>query len=278
MAAHPTRRRAALIALVSALVLLAAVAGAAAGAAAPRVPTPHLGLSWTVIEHRCWTATERVPVHLRHHKRITIAKRHVRRCGDRPVKAHGRALHLAWRHHGEVFGHLTLARQPIAGATINITWTVPGSANLTATVTTNAQGRFSALIHGPCSLVTLTYQPPGGTVITITKHVQAAAFLSLHIGHLTASHRARFSGVVAGGYIPTDGVYIQFWYLDGSAGWQPFSHLALATPPTGRWATTVPIPAASAGYLYEIKATVVSSPEWPWGHTDSPVVTRVVSY
>lgn len=70
-------------------------------------------------------------------------------------------------------------------------------------------------------------------------------------------------GYLAGGYIPTDGLYIQFWYLDGSAGWQPFSHLALATPPTGRWATSVPIPAASAGYLYEIKATVVSSPELP---------------
>jgi hypothetical protein len=163
MAAHPTRRRAALIALVSVLVLLAAVAGVAGGAAAaaaPPAPTPHLGLSWTVIEHRCWTATERVPVHLRRHRRITVKKRHVRRCGDRPVKAHGRALHLAWRHHGEVFGHLTLARQPIANATINLTWTVPGSANPTGTVTTNSQGRFSALIHGPCSLVTLSYQPP----------------------------------------------------------------------------------------------------------------------
>ncbi len=275
MAAHRTRRRAALIALLSAVALLTTAGGAAARATA--APTPHLGLSWTVIEHQCWTATERVRV--RRHKKIKIEKRYVRRCGDRPAKAHGRALHLAWRHHGEVFGHLTLARQPIANAAINITWTtVPGSNNGGETVTTNAQGRFSALIHGPCALVTITYQPPGGTLITITKQVIAHAYLLLHIGQLEANHRARFSGVVAGGYLPADGVYVQFWYLDGSAGWQPFSNLAIATAPTGRWATTIPIPGYAAGYQYEIKATVVSSPEWPWAHTDSEILTRYVNY
>ncbi|MGO9899890.1 MAG: hypothetical protein ACLP0J_09400 [Solirubrobacteraceae bacterium] len=276
MATHRTRRRAALIALLSAVALLTTtVAGAAAGTTTT-APAPHLGLSWTVIEHQCWTATRRVRARI--DKKIKIEKRYVRRCGDRPAKAHGRALHLAWRHHGEVFGHLTLARQPIANATINITWTVPGSNSGGETVTTNAEGRFSALIHGPCALVTITYQQPGGTVITITKQVLAHAFLSLHIGHLEASHRARFSGVVAGGYIPTDGVYVQFWYLDGSAGWQPFSNLALATAPTGRWATNVPIPAYAAGYQYQIKATVVNSPKWPWAHTDSQILTRYVSY
>jgi hypothetical protein len=275
MAAHRTRRRAALIALLSAAALLTTGAAAAAGTTTT-APAPHLGLSWTVIEHQCWTATKRVRVRV--HKKIKIEKRHVRRCGDRPAKAHGRALHLAWRHHGEVFGHLTLARQPIANATINITWTVPGSNNGGETVTTNAQGRFSALIHGPCTLVTITYQPPGGTLITITRQVLARAFLSLHIGHLEANHRARFSGVVAGGYLPADGVYVQFWYLDGFAGWQPFSDLALATAPTGRWATTISIPGYAAGYQYDVKATVVSSPEWPWAHTDSRIVTRLVTY
>ena len=61
MAAHRTRRRAALIALLSAAALLTTGAAAAAGTTTT-APAPHLGLSWTVIEHQCWTATKRVRV------------------------------------------------------------------------------------------------------------------------------------------------------------------------------------------------------------------------
>ncbi len=264
-------RRSAVVALIAAVALVSGFAEGVAVAAAP--PTPHLGLSWTVIKFRCWTTTESVRV--RRGRRIRVQKRSVRRCGWRPVKAHGRALHLRWREHGEVFGHLTLAGKPIANATVTINWTIPSWQNATASVVTNAQGRFSALMFGPHKIVTVTYSPAPGTVITVTHQIDASAHLSLHVGQLTAGRDGSFWGIVYGGYLPQT-LYVQFWYLT-YAGWQPFSHLAIVTQSNGHWFTRVPIPQDGAGYDYEVRANVVPSPYWPWSAT-SNVLTRFVSY
>jgi hypothetical protein len=247
---------------------------------------PKLALSWTVLTHQCWTTTKTVTVKTR--KRVKVGtkyrtktviervKKRVRTCGKRPSKAPGRVLHLHWRQHGEVFGHLTLAGQPIANAVVTIQSAIPHSKTTSTSAVTNAHGRFSAIITGPNKTFTFTYSPGPGIDVVATKNVRATAHLSLTVGHLRAGRRARFSGIVFGGHIPQD-LYIQFWYYAGPAGWQPFSHLAIVARRNGHWSTGVPIPADSRGYRYEIKATVVASPDWPWAHTETRVVTRIVS-
>lgn len=235
---------------------------------------PKLTLSWTVLTRRCWTATRTVKV-----KTKTITKRvrkGVRECGQRPSSAHGLVLHLRWRQHGEVFGRLTLAGQPIANAIITIQSAIRHSKTTSTNVVTGTNGRFAAAINGPDKTVTLAYSPGPGTDVIATKKVTATAHLALKIGRLRAGHNAQFAGIVFGGHIPQD-LYIQFWYYAGPAGWQPFSHLAIVKRRNGHWSTDVPIPADAHGYRYEIKATVVPSPDWPWTQTASTVVTRIVS-
>lgn len=249
-------------------------------------PKPKLALFWAVLTHHCWTATKtvkvktekRVKVGTKSHTKTVIkkVKKRVRKCGERPSKASSRVLHLRWRQHGEVFGHLTLAGRPIANANVTLESAIPKWTTSTINVLTNVHGRFSALITGPDKTITLTYSPGPGTEVVATKKVRATAHLSLKVGRLHAGHRARFSGTVFGGHIPQD-LYIQFWYYAGPTGWQPFSHLAIVHRRNGQWSTDVPIPADSRGYRYEIKATVVASPDWPWSHTGSRIVTRIVS-
>jgi hypothetical protein len=247
---------------------------------------PKLALSWTVLTHQCWTATRTVEVKTKRRVKVgtktrteTVTK-HVKKrvpeCGKRPSKAPGRALHLRWRQHGDVFGTLTLAGQPIANAIVSIQSAIPHWHTTNTNVVTNARGRFAAIITGPDKTIMLSYSPGPGTKVLASKHVHAAAHLSLKVGDLRAGRSARFSGIVFGGHIPPD-LYIQFWYYAGPAGWQPFSHLAIVERHNGHWSTEVPIPAGARGYRYEIKASVVPSPDWPWAHTSSAVVTRVVS-
>jgi len=264
----------------------ASTAPAASATTTTPAAKPKLALSWTVLTHQCLTATKTVKVKTK--KRVKVGtktqpktvikrvKKRVRKCGNRPSKAPGRALHLHWRQHGEVFGHLTLADQPIANAIVTIQSAVPHGKTTSSSLVTNAHGRFSAIITGPNKTITLTYTPGPGTEVVANKNVRATAHLSLKVGRLRAGRRARFSGIVFGGHIPQD-LYIQFWYYAGPAGWQPFSHLAIVHRHNGHWSADVPIPADSRGYRYEIKATVVASPDWPWAHTDSTAVTRVVS-
>ncbi|MGH3262334.1 MAG: hypothetical protein ACRDNS_10085 [Trebonia sp.] len=247
---------------------------------------PKLALSWTVLSRQCRTVTKTVKVRTKKRIKVgtetrteTVTKRvrkRVRECGKRPANAPGRVLHLRWRQHGEVFGHLTLAGQPISGAIVTIQSAIPKWKTTSTNVVTNASGRFSAIITGPDKTITLGYSPGPGTAVIASKRVQATAHLSLKVENLRAGHFARFSGIVFGGHIPQD-LYIQFWYYAGPAGWQPFSHLAIVARHNGHWSTGVPIPADSRGYRYEIKATVVRSPHWPWAHTNSAVVTRLVS-
>lgn len=310
MPPRPSRRRRSLAALLAATALAGVTAASTAGAqtTSSTVPTstqspsantapatsatttttpatkPKLALSWTVLTHQCWTATKTVKVKTK--KRVKVGtqtktvikriKKRVRKCGNRPSKAPGRALHLHWRQHGEVFGHLTLAGQPIANAIVTIQSAIPHGKTTSSSLVTNAHGRFSALITGPNKAIMLTYIPGPGTEVVANKNVRATAHLSLKVGRLRAGRSAPFSGIVFGGDIPQD-LYIQFWYYAGPAGWQPFSHLAIVHRHNGHWSADVPIPADSRGYRYEIKATVVASPDWPWAHTDSAVVTRVVS-
>jgi hypothetical protein len=258
--------------LLGALAALTAVGGA--HAATPTAPSPRLRLSWAVSRHRCWTATKRVRI--RHGKKVRIHVRHVRRCGDRPTRAHGRDLHLRWRQTGQAFGHLTIGKQPIAGAQVTLTWTIPGWQAGTNAVATNAQGRFTMVIPGPSKILTISYSPAPGQLIAVTKRVDAAASVSLHISALSAGRRAHFDGVVRGGYIP-ENLYVEFWYLAGSAGWQPFAQPTLVGREHGHWNTYIRIPDAAAGYFYAIKASVVPTPTWPWAHTESGVVSRYVS-
>jgi hypothetical protein len=264
----------------------ASTAPTTSGTTATPAAKPKLALSWTVLTHQCWTTTKTVKVKIR--KRVKVGtkyrtktvikrvKKPVRNCGKRPSKAPGRMLHLHWRQHGEVFGHLTLAGQPIANAIVTIQSAIPKGKTTSTSAVTNARGRFSAIITGPDKTITLTYSPGPGTEVVANKNVRATAHLALKVGHLHAGRRARFSGIVFGGHIPQD-LYIQFWYYAGPAGWQPFSHLAIVHRHNGHWSTEVPIPADSRGYRYEIKATVVTSPDWPWSRTKSRIVTRIVS-
>ena len=258
--------------LLAALAALTPLGGAQA--APPSPPTPRLRLSWAVSKHQCWTTTHRVRV--RHGNKVRIHKRRVRRCGDRPVKARGRALHLRWRQTGEVLGHLTLGKQPIANATITLNWTIPRWQSGTNVVATDARGRFTMLIPGPSKILTISYSPGPGQVIAVTKRVDAAASVSLHVSSLRAGRRAHFYGVVRGGYVP-ENLYVQFWYLAGSAGWQPFAQPTLVGSEHGHFNTHIRIPRAAAGFYYEIKASVVPTPTWPWAHTESPIVSRYVS-
>jgi len=265
---HPAR-----LALIAAITVIGAFGGAVPAGATP-APTPHLRLSWTVLRFRCWTATERVRVG--HGRHIRAEKRRVRRCGDRPVTVHGRVLHLRWQQRAELFGHLTLARQPLANVPVTVAWTIASWGSGSEIVVTNADGRFSVPLSAPSMVVTVSCSPAPGVVLAVSRRIDAAARLSLHVGHLRAGRRARFSGTVYGGYLPAD-LYVQFSYLT-SAGWQPFSHLAIVNRSTGRWAARIPIPDAAAGYRYEIRAAVVPSPDWPWADTASNVLTRIVSY
>lgn len=293
---RPRHTAAAAVVLASALLAAGVGGGAMAGATTTTTPTPtstatsppspKLRLSWSVLEHKCWTAT--TTVHIRVKKRVRVhgkphtktvtktEKKHVHKCGQRPVRSRGRALHLRWRQHGEVFGHLTVAGQPVASAPITLNWTIPKHQSGTETVTTNASGRFKIVLAGPDKNLSISYAPAGGTAIVVHKRIQAAAFLSLKVGQLTAGKNGHFSGIVFGGHIPQD-LYVQFWYYAGAAGWQPFSHLAIVDRHNGHWASEIPIPKAAAGYLYRIKASVVPSPEWPWADTDSRVLKRRVS-
>ena len=141
---------------------------------------------------------------------------------------------------------------------------------------TGRSGRFFAYMPGPSKVVTVSYQYAPGAVTAASRWVAARAWLSLHVDRLIAGHRARFFGALAGHYIPRD-LYIQFWYWAGASGWQPFSRLAIVNPQTGRWATRIPIPPATAGYTYVIRATVVRSPDWPWAPTSSATVVRYAS-
>jgi predicted kinase len=247
---------------------------------------PRLALFWRVLTHQCWTTTKaaevktkkRVKVGTKYRTKTVVkrVKKPVRQCGERPSKAPGRVLHLHWRQHGEVFGNLTLAGQPIANAIVTIQSAIPHGKTTSTSVVTNAHGRFSSLVNGPNKKITLTYSPGPGTEVLANKNVRATAAVSLKVGHLRAGGRARFSGIVFGGHIPQD-LYIQFWYYAGPAGWQPFSHLAIVHRHNGHWSTDVSIPGDSRGYRYEIRAAVVASPDWPWSRTTSRIVTRIVS-
>jgi hypothetical protein len=282
----PTSRRAWAAALISASALLAAGAASAAVAGAnttatataatttaattTTAPKPELRMSWTVLRRACHTATKTVHVHGK------AKKKRVRVCRDRAVPNRGRIEHLAWRQQGQAFGHLTLAGQPVAKAAVTVSWSIPHLTRGSYTVNTDANGRFTLTLTGPNKLLTVSYSAPAGGTVTKAKRIQATAFLSLKVGRLTAGKVGRFSGIVFGGHIPQD-LYVQFWYHAGAAGWQPFSHLALVDRRNGHWATSIPIPKASRGYTYKIRASVVSSPAWPWMHTDSRTVERRVS-
>ena len=288
MPARPLCHRPLAVLIASMLVLVAAPTVAAtaqtgatatsdaASGSAPAATTtttqsarPKLTLTWTLLTRRCSTTS------VKSKGKKTISKRQ-QTCDERPVRAHGRALHLHWRQKGELFGRLTLDGQPVPNATVYIQSTIRGWSKATTTAVTNVRGRFSAIISGPSMAVKVTYSPGPGTYSQVDKNIQATAYLSLKVGHLAAGHSGHFSGIVFGGRIPQD-LYIQFWYYAGPAGWQPFSHLAIVHRHNGHWSTEIPIPRASRGYRYEIKATVVPSPDWPWSRTDSRIVTRVVS-
>ena len=215
-------------------------------------------------------------VRVRRGRHTRIERRRVRRCGERPLAAHGRALHLRWQQRGELFGRLTLARHPLANVAVTVTSTIPSWGSGAGTMLTNTDGRFSVALSAPSMLVAVSCSPAPGTVIAVSHRIHAAARLSLHVRRLIAGRRSRFWGTVYGGYLPQN-LYVQFSYLT-SAGWQPFSHLAIVNRSTGRWSTRIPIPDAAAGYRYEIRASVVPSPDWPWSHTASRALTRIVSY
>ena len=267
------RRRTAVV-LLTVTTALALTAPIAQLAAASSAPLPRLRLSWSVVKPRCWTATTRIRV--RRRGKLRTEKRRLRKCGPRPVRLHGRVLHLEWRQRGELFGRLTLSGEPIAGAPLTIAWTIPSWQSGNETVITGRKGRFSVYMPGPSKIVTVSYQYAPGAVIATSRRIAARARLSLHVGQLIAGRRARFHGALTGGYIPRD-LYIQFWYWAGASGWQPFSHLAIVNPRTGHWSTHVPIPPATAGYTYIIRAAVVRSPDWPWAPTSSTTVVRYVS-
>lgn len=226
---------------------------------------PKLKLSWTVLTRRCRAAANTVKT-----------KKRTRKCSERARRVRGRVLRLRWRQHGEVHGRLTLAGQPVPNAVVYIETAIHAWSKTTTSVITDAQGDFSAPITGPSKTIEVIYSPGPGTYAEAKKTLKATAHLSLKVGHLTAGKTAHFSGIVFGGHIPQD-LYIQFWYYAGPAGWQPFARLAIVKRHNGHWSAHVPIPADSRGYRYKIKATVVASPYWPWAHTASSVVTRVVS-
>ena len=62
---------------------------------------------------------------------------------------------------------------------------------------------------------------------------------------------------------PPKDLQVPFWYLDGPGGWQPFAHVAIVDPNNGNWHAKSPGPRAARGYRYNIRATVVPSPDWP---------------
>jgi len=230
----------------------------------PAPPPP--SLHWNLFDRRCWT---------------TITKRETpkRRCGMRSADGAGGVVYLHWRQQAHVSGRLTQAGQPIADAPITLTWTILGQPRPSGEIpgSTHASGRFTIpLPAGPSRLLTVTYTPASGDPISVARKLKARAYLRFDIGQLTAGENGHFSGVVLGGHIP-ENLYIQFWYLDGRAGWQPFANLARVTRRSGHWSANVPIPHAAGGYRYYIKASVVASPSWPWLHTESRVLTRVVA-
>ena len=196
---RPLRRRTAVL-LLTVTTALALTAGIAQLAAASSAPLPRLGLSWSVVKRRCWTATTRIRV--RRHGKLRTEKRRLRKCGPRPVRVHGRVLHLAWRQHGELFGRLTLSGKPIAGAPLTIAWTIPNWQSGTETVITGRKGRFSVYMPGPSKIVTVSYQYAPGAVIATSRRIAARAWLSLHVGQLIAGRRARFYGALAGALHP----------------------------------------------------------------------------
>ena len=253
------------IAPVSAVALLLAAAPAASSAA-PSPTTPLLSAHWSVIHARCRTVTETVDVG-RHHR---AERSRVRRCSPHAYSTGSDAVRLAWHQHGRVRGQLTVGSNPVANATITITYAIRHHRTRTSTITTNAQGRYLFAIHGPSGQVTVSYE-----TVSQTRRVYARGYLSLNVSQLRAGRQAHFSGRVAGGFMPQD-LYIQFWYDAGHSGWQPFANLARVIRRTGRWAVTILIPRSTRGYRYRIHATVVASPYWPYAATTSPVISRLV--
>ena len=160
------RRRTAVL-LLTVTAALALTVALAHLAAASSTPLPRLGLSWSVVKRRCWTATTRTRI--RRHGSLRIVKRRVRKCGQRPVRVHGHVLHLAWRQAGELFGRLTLSGKPIAGALVTIAWTIPNWQSGTGAVITGHNGRFSAYMPGPSKLVTASYQYGPDDVIAASR-------------------------------------------------------------------------------------------------------------
>jgi hypothetical protein len=257
---------------VAALLLGGAPSAAAAPASSTQATTPHLSARWAVLRKRCSdvSPTSRVGPH--HHTRTE----HLRRCAMHAYSIDGHAMRLAWHERGEVRGRLTLAGAPIAGATITITDAIRHQRARTMTITTGPRGRYSGTVRAPSGRVSVSYVASPTLTLTSTRRVAAAGYLSLHVGRLRAGHDARFSGQVAGGYMPED-TYVELWYLAGRSGWQPFAGLAHVHRRSGWWTAEIPIPRAAAHYRYAIHATVVKSPYWPYTHAQSALVKRRVA-
>jgi hypothetical protein len=211
--------------------------------------------------------------------KTAVVIRHCHEVKSKPVcvltKVPGNPSKLTGREMAQLSGRLSDDGEPIAAGVVDYSIAIHHYPTHTGTLTTSTDGRFSTLFHGPNKSLNYTYSAVQGTGAAAGLFINASAALSLHVAKLKAGHKALFSGTLEGGYIPRD-LYIQFSYLAGSHGYQPFAQLAIVHTKTGKFKELVAIPSDTAGFVYKLKAKVVASPFYPWAPTYSSVISRPV--
>ena len=185
---------------------------------------------------------------------------------------HARSLTIPWRRHAALTINLHRGRDAIRGAAVTVTRRIHGQhhADRVAHVKTDRNGRARIRLYGPNAVWTVTYAKHS-TQLRVGQH----AYISFHASALRGGKRATFHGFVQGGVVPTEGLVIQLSENSGS-GWQPFGRLARLHARTHRWSLSLKIPADARSYRYQLRASVLEQPDWPWLNTTSRVLKRTV--
>lgn len=190
------------------------------------------------------------------------------------ARLHG--LRLSYGQRARVTGYLrTAAGQPLQGYVLSVVQAVYGQhkSEVIGQVTTNRDGEYSYLIpYGPAR--TIAIQWLGNLVLapkTITHQVRSVDAATLNI-RTSIEHRSlTLSGRILGGYLPTRGLQVNFWWRVGCCDRWHFLTKTHADA-DGHYVEVKSLPARLGHLPIEIRSSVPGKGLWPWLRAFSPAL------
>ena len=190
------------------------------------------------------------------------------------ARLHG--LKLSYGQRARITGYLrTAAGQPLQGYVLSVVQTVYGqhTSDVIGQVTTNRDGGYSYLIpYGPARTIAIKW--PGNLVLapkTITHQVRSVNAATLNIRKSIEHRSLTLSGRILGGYLPTRGLQVNFWWRVGCCDrWHFFTKTHANAD--GHYVEVKSLPARLGHLPIEIRSSVPGKGLWPWLRAFSPAL------